>query len=241
MTGSLPSEELEELIAGYVLGDLSAEEAEALEQRFAANPELQPEVAQLQEVMALLPYALPEVQPSPQLRAAVLAEAQRAHLPTKRTARPWSRIAAGIAAIVALAIGLDNYRLRQELDRSQLQARQQAEITAILQSSARLVSLKGVETAPMSGSVVLAPDRATFAIAAKLPHLPENQIYRLWAVEGEKKTACGQFNATAKGTVLDRFAIPAECSLSTAKLVVTREPFPSPPQPVGTAVLVGEG
>jgi len=54
MNGPLVPERLEELIAGYVLGNLSPEEAEELRRLVAEHPA---EVHRLQEVLELMPYA----------------------------------------------------------------------------------------------------------------------------------------------------------------------------------------
>jgi anti-sigma-K factor RskA len=243
MTDSFSSEHLEELIAGYVLGDLDSEEVRELERLLAQNPELVKEVAQLQEVMALLPYEIPEVQPSPQLRSKILAAAQGSENPIRvkrRFSLPWIQI---VAALVAVALGIDSYRLRQELQYTQSQLARQTEITAILQQpNSRIVALKGVDKSTASGSIILAPNQDKFLIVLEnLSQLPKNKIYRLWAVVDDKKIACGQFNASSTGTVLDSFPLPTNvCTSDKAKLVVTREPVPSPPQPVGSPVLVGE-
>ena len=50
MTESTPSEHIQELLAGYVLGDLSPEEAEELKQLLDRDPTIADEVNQLQEV-----------------------------------------------------------------------------------------------------------------------------------------------------------------------------------------------
>ena len=142
-----------------------------------------------------------------------------------------------------MALAVESYFLRQQLQRTQLQVTRDKEIIAILQQpNSRLVALKGVENKNASGSIVLDPTQQKIAIAiTNLSRLPENQIYRLWAVVGDKKIACGQFNASLSGTVADSLSIPEnDCSLKTATLVVTKEPIPSPPQPVGAAVLIGE-
>jgi anti-sigma-K factor RskA len=251
MTGFFPPEQLEELLTGYVLGDLSTDEVEVLHRLLMARPELKTELAQLQEVVALLPYALPEVQqaqPSPQLRDRILTAAAQPIPQRDRSSRfaawPWSRMIASVAAIAAVAVGLDNYRLRQELGQVQAQMNQQAEIVATLQQPAsRLVSLQGTQASAASGSVVLDAQNQKLVIAAQqLPPLPANQIYRLWAVVEDRKIACGDFNTSPTGTVSKSLLIPVDaCNSPRAKLVVTREPFPSPSQPVGNAVLTSAG
>ena len=68
-------EQVEELIIGYVLGNLSPEEAEEFRPLLAKNPQLATQVNLWQEALELLPYALPEVEPPPHLRSAILSAA----------------------------------------------------------------------------------------------------------------------------------------------------------------------
>ena len=241
MTDSKSSEYIEELIALYVLNILSSEEAEELERLASQNPEIVKQIAQLQEVTTLLAYEVSQ-QPPAQLRTAVLAAAQTesSQQSFNWISLPWGKI---VAALIVLALAVDSYFLRQQLQRTQLQVNRQTEVIAILQQpNSRLVALKGVETNNASGSIVLDSSQQKLAIAiTNLSRLPDNQIYRLWAVVNDKKTACGQFNASLSGTVIDNLTISEkDCSLKTATLVVTKEPFPSPPQPVGDAVLIGK-
>ncbi len=132
MTEPLPPEQLEELMAGYVLGDLSPEEAEEFRRLVAENPDLDTEVNHLQEALGLMPYALPEVMPPPRLRSAILEATQATgSRPTPKRSLPWSRIAAGVAVLSALALGLDNYNLRQDLRTAQARmTRQQQDLSA---------------------------------------------------------------------------------------------------------------
>ncbi|KZL47797.1 hypothetical protein A2T98_21400 [Nodularia spumigena CENA596] len=56
-------DELQELLAGYVLGDLTSEEVAKVKQLLETSPELKVEVNGLQNSLALLPWALPETSP----------------------------------------------------------------------------------------------------------------------------------------------------------------------------------
>jgi anti-sigma-K factor RskA len=72
------SERWEELVAGYVLEDLSLEERKEFDQLLKERPELVAiEISRLQETLALTPYALPEAVPSSALRNRLLEAAQR--------------------------------------------------------------------------------------------------------------------------------------------------------------------
>ncbi|MEM1253745.1 MAG: hypothetical protein AAGI69_15040 [Cyanobacteria bacterium P01_H01_bin.21] len=102
-------QEIQELAAGYVLGDLTSAEAEAFQSLLAETPELQSEVVSLQEALAMMPYGLEEVKPERELRSQILSAANAELLQTsplpKKTRRPWtiSTVAAGLALVCGLA------------------------------------------------------------------------------------------------------------------------------------------
>lgn len=241
MTEPLNPEHLEELMTGYVLGDLSPEEALEFQRLLAENPQLATEVSSLQEALEVLPYALPGVTPPPHLRTAILEAANSSLTPTstpKRFSLPWSKIAAGAAALLALALGLDNYNLRQQLKVVQAQ---KDVIEVLQQRNTRLFTLTGTENAnTASGSIAInTNEQKAVIVFQNLPASPAGQIYRLWAIVDDKKIACANFDASQQGTVLAEFTIPAAaCSSTKSTLAVTLEPSTLPPQPVGPAVMV---
>ena len=116
MSEHLPSR-VEELMAGFVMGNLSPEEAEEFQHLLARDPDLVEDSDRLQEVLACLPYGLPEEQPSPQLRSRILARAEN---PAPRRVRSLNlkMMSGAIAALFVLALGIDNYQLRQTLSRT---------------------------------------------------------------------------------------------------------------------------
>src|SRR5207244_10858895 len=89
MSRSPEMEASEGLLVDYVLGQLDRDEARALEQRIAAEPEVARQVERLRTVLGLVPYAK-AAEPPAHLRAAVLraaAEAQKARRARVRPAR----------------------------------------------------------------------------------------------------------------------------------------------------------
>lgn len=106
------SDSLQELAAGYVLGNLSSAEAEQFATLLAANPELAAEVAALQEALALMPYGLEPAAAKPELRSQILTAAALAlpAMPKRHGRQPgarsgkrrWLAIAAGLIAAAAL-------------------------------------------------------------------------------------------------------------------------------------------
>lgn len=72
MTMPLDPQALQELAAGYVLGDLNSEEAEHFHQLMEQEPSLKAEVAALQETLAMMPYGLTAEKPTVGLRSRIL-------------------------------------------------------------------------------------------------------------------------------------------------------------------------
>ncbi|MDY6902544.1 MAG: anti-sigma factor [Cyanobacteriota bacterium] len=122
----------EALITGYVLSDLTPEEAALVKQYLETYPELASEVESLQATLALFPLSLPETKPSEGLRSQILQAAATElnvnhnevsspspPLPlsplSSSSPKPWLKIA-GIAAMGLIAsLGFFNYRLHQKL------------------------------------------------------------------------------------------------------------------------------
>jgi anti-sigma-K factor RskA len=234
----------DELTVQYVLGELSPAEADAFEARMAADAALEREVQELRNTLDLMPYAS-VTEPPPALRAAVL-DAARAHATPARppaAIRPprrvvWSRFAAAAAAVLALALGLDAYRLRREL---QLER----EVTAMLQEPnvVRSFRLAGTGSAGRAfGAVTLDLDAKKGAVALRgLPALPAEQVYRLWARVGDKDVPCGDFAAGGDGAVRAQFRVPVESyTAPIAQLFVTVEPRAPGDRPTGPTVLASD-
>ncbi|MEO1432957.1 MAG: anti-sigma factor [Cyanobacteria bacterium J06633_8] len=121
----------EALITGYVLSDLTPEEAALVKQYLETYPELACEVESLQATLALFPLSLPESKPPEGLRSQILRAAEKDLSTTVETEKtppisqspnlpitspkPWLKIA-GVAALGLIAsLGFFNYRLHQRL------------------------------------------------------------------------------------------------------------------------------
>lgn len=252
-TPNLP-EGWEELLAGYALDelnpeptDLTPEETEQIQQLLTAHPHLQAEAAALQAAIALLPYALPETEPPPRLRDAILAAAEQQR-PAVESDRPpvapqrarrrwgWQPVAGAAAALVAALLLADNLRLRQQTQTAA------AMLEALQQPDTLVYALEGTEAAAAaSGRVVVSPQQRSIWVAVhNLPALPEGQAYRLWALaDPSAPTYCGQFNSTAgsnEGTV--RWEAPADaCRSPVPQMLITAESATAPPVPAGELVL----
>lgn len=110
--------EHQELMAGYVLGDLSPEEQAQVQALLEQNSSLAGEVRSLQEALDLIPLGLALESPPATLRTQLLASvAPQASKPVKlrRRSLPGLRWASICAVGLAIALGFQNWQLRQQL------------------------------------------------------------------------------------------------------------------------------
>jgi anti-sigma factor RsiW len=269
MTQSSLPDNWQELMAGYVLGDLNASEVEEFGQLLTTHPDLMAEVQQLQETLALMPYALPPQPPPVHLRSSILQTAA-AELATGQSlaARPtppqprrgqlhWLTWGGMVAALLVVVLGVDNYRLRQQLHENQaatsmlqqstVQLRQQirqsqAIISALQQSDVQFYRLQGANPSiNASARLIVNPDHQQMVLLTEqLPPLSENQIYRLWAIRPQNAAPiyCGQFNSPSQRTNTIEWSIPEKiCSSAVSQVLVTVEAVADPPIPKGSLVL----
>jgi len=243
------SEELNERLASYVLGDLTPEEVASVNQLLESHPELATEVSRLQKTLALLPLSLPETSPPAMLGSQILQAARdsdtssTARVSNRLRPRPnaWLGVAGSIAASVIVGLGLYGYRLHQEVIAARAELSRYEEAIALLrQPSNRLVSLKGTNAIPQAfGSMVVVPSSEVAVLTLQnLAPLPKGQIYRLWEAADGKKIYCGEFKPDSQGKVfvelpLDNFMF------GNSSILVTIEPSQKTPQPIGETVMTG--
>jgi len=238
----------QELLADYVLGEVTPEEAETVRQLLIAHPELNEEINHLQETLALIPLALPESSPPKTLGANILHLAQTQSnaansivASLKKKSKANLLTVSSIAISVILGLGFYNYRLHQELAIAQNELSQyQKAIATLPESNHRLLSLKGTNKAPSATGVVLVMPKMGKAMMTvqNLKPLPQGKAYHLWAVSNGKKYDCGQFNADQKGQVMKQIPLD-EIITNTSTLVITIEPTESITQPTGAEVMIG--
>jgi anti-sigma-K factor RskA len=236
MTESLTPEIIETLAAGYVVGDLDRAEAEVFEQLLAENPALVTEVNRLQTTLDRVVYDLNSIEPPPHLQAAILAAATATARPSqhKRLQHHWKTAVGGIAALLILYLGVDNYRLRQDYRIAQ-------DINTLLQQSqTQLFSLKAVNSSDTAGGsfVVNLGQRQGILAVQNLAAPPVGKVYRLWAIADGEKIPCGTLKINTQGKVLDKFWMPADFyDTGISGLFVTLESSETSRFPTGAAVM----
>lgn len=262
MTPQSPSpESWDELLAGYVLGDLSPTENAQVQALLEQHPERQRDLMALQEVLALLPYALPDTDNPPtdlrdRLLAAAAASPSTADRPPPvedvppalepspaRRSLPQQRLRWTIPTVAAIAVALlgwDSLQLRARLAQTEQELASQRSLVAMLrQSDNRLMALRGMEKAPAaSGSLVVnAGDRAAVLALQNLQDLSDDRVYRLWAIANGQKIGCADFRPDAEGNVFIK--LDDDILMQADAVAITIEPTRNSGQPTSDPVIMG--
>ncbi|MBD1916070.1 MULTISPECIES: anti-sigma factor [Cyanophyceae] len=200
MTGSISSEQLQHLLAGYVLYDLSPEESATLADLLAANPNLQQDIDQLQQALEIA-YDGDPVSPPAHLRMALLqtaahpvaSEAEAVSAPVVPLGlRPhrWGQIWVAAAAALIAGLSLSNLMLWRTL---QLERASQPEDEILT------IALGSPEDGASSGQaqVVINPSTLAGSLTVEnLPPLEPGAVYVLWTVvDPSATTTVDQKNA----------------------------------------------
>lgn len=250
MTRSELPEDWHDLMAGYALGDLDSEEAEALNRLLSEHPELAKELSGYQETLNLLPYTLRQENPPARLEEAIFATIQADSAAvvvsslSGSSRHRWVGWGMGgvIAAAVLLLLGYTsrqlqqqvaiNQHLQQQLRDTQAQMQhlqQEVQTTRVMMSALQeprslVYALEGTGSAQdASGYLVTVPGhRQMVLLTHNLPSLPSGKVYRVWAIDGTspKPLYCGQFTPPSTGKI--EWMAPLErCSATPAQVVIT--------------------
>ncbi len=222
------------------------------------RPELEPPILQG------LGQAVAQEDPSPALRARVLAIAaahpQAANARASRTSLPWLAAAAALVAAIGLTIYAGQLRSRiGVLEEALREARARADATERQMADAR----RAASDAQVAVAVLTAPDVARIDLAGEpiapqasarafwsrsrgmvftasnLPPLPAGRTYQLWVVTAQAQPiSAGLLAPDAAGNVSDTFNTPPDLP-QPAALAVTIEPAGGVPSPTGERYLIG--
>ena len=238
-----PSESTSELLAGYVLGDLTPDEVAVVEEYLAAHPQERAEVTSLMLSLDLLPLTLPPNQPSPSLRQQIIqAATAESVVITPAVARPtvpnfprWKSLVAGLGLLLIAGLGWNNYRLdrelatvKQDLNTAQIAQNSpkyqqyQSVVSLLPQPNNRYFALKNMQGKSGMGSLVMVPNKSVAVLVLqKVAPLPPGQVYRVWAIMGDEEMNCAYFIPDGDGKVL--MQIPLESWKKANKITITIE------------------
>ncbi|MEB3180410.1 MAG: anti-sigma factor [Nostocaceae cyanobacterium] len=271
MNKSFNSEHIKNLAAGFVVDDLTPEEAEEFRLLLNEHPELISEVEDLQEVLRQVLDGFIEVEPPADLLPKILSQAEAStqqvnvndiqitqpnKLLRPKTSRRWTKIASSIAALFVAILGVDNYRLRQNLsvvtaDNQKLRQdfSQVQEVKSLLQNSqTRLFTFEAVSSTNntknnSSGSIVINPQKQkAVMVFQNLPAPPPGHVYLLWTVVNNEKLPCGEVKPYTWGTA--SYELPFTNQMyqefshpQFSGLIVTLETDASISRPTGKVVM----
>jgi anti-sigma-K factor RskA len=235
----------DELLAGYVLGDLSPEEIVKVKEHLAQNPELRTEITNLETTLSLLPLSLPQTTPSKSIRENILQSAQVSlisspSLPIWKKPQIWILLIVGLGAVGMTALGFTNYRLQQKLAVAETELSSYKDAIALLRKpNNRLLAIKSMKDQQQSsGSLLIAPQEQTAMLSLQnISPLPQGKVYRMWAFVDGKKVACAEFIPNQEGKVF--LKLPLENWANTTTIAVTIEPSAETPEPTGETVMMG--
>ena len=219
------------------------------------------------DVLQGLAQVVPQVDPSPELRARVLTSIGANRMPSGGAApTPASR--AGLwwlatAASLALAAGLTVYTgqlrgrissLETDLREAQLRADAgERQVADAQRAASSALSSVAVLTAPDLARVELAgqpvaPNASARAFWSRshglvftgtnLPQLPPGKTYQVWVVTAQAPISAGLLRPDQQGGVSGTFATPPDIPAPVA-MAVTIEPDGGVPAPTGDKYLVG--
>jgi anti-sigma-K factor RskA len=250
------SERFEELAAASSLGILEgAEQAELARHLAEGCPTCEALLRDLRAAAAAMAAGVRPVTPSPRVRQSILASLGPARV---AAARPSSTMAwrafAAAAALLLVAVGLDDARQRRQGEemRSQsaaLAGRLQSAETALAERVLRarvlesddvqMMLLGGKGPQPDARARVFWSPRARrgILVASHLAALPTDRQYELWVFLDGKPVNAGVFDVDAAGRAL--FESTDFPSPGAQNFAVTIEPRGGLPAPSGPIVLVG--
>ncbi|MHB8647059.1 MAG: anti-sigma factor [Thermomicrobiales bacterium] len=239
------------LLAAYALHALHPEEEVAVEEYLAAHPDAADEMVMLKEAAAMLPYSVPPVTPSPQLRVRLMADVYQDALADAgkrpRTAPPIAldraRTRRGViwpfAAVIllVLTVGFGGWVaiLNHDLTgKNRVIATQRGAIAA----AGMTKPITGTTpNAPARGELLrLASDQAAVLTISGLPPLAAGKVYEVWFIAGTTPTSAGLFSPNADGSWsgLVRGDVP-----NAQTLAISVEPIGGSIAPTGEIVATG--
>jgi anti-sigma-K factor RskA len=262
MSEPISLEKQQELAAGYVMDELSVEESEFFARLLQEKPYLQQNIRLIQETLGALSGNVALTAPPASLKGKIFAEialesatATILQVDSKpntsvksRSSALWRRILAFLAALGAIALIVDNFRLRQALQFAVESQQENPEAVASImeQGNSRLIALKGETNADASkGSLLFTPGKWETVVLSlqNLPPLPTDEVYRLWlTLENGTTIACGEFNTNDQKKIFVKLNPPQlpPKGVKATGIFVTIDRRDAPLKPKGEPILSGK-
>lgn len=232
-------------LESYVLGALTPEEQQAVDEHLATNcAECLARVRELEEIVVDLARNVPQQEPPAHLRAQILgslgAGAKTMHRP-RRFNIGW--LAAGVAAAAAFVLLFKSFSQQDQITKLEHALKEAQDVSNILETPGmQFVDLKGVEPNTQSfGKVVVDPKQGNAVVYMyRLPQVPKGMEYQLWVMRDGKPTSAGVFTVNEDGSAMLTLKDMPDDDQQPAFLV-TIEPEGGQPAPTGMMYLTGPG
>jgi anti-sigma factor RsiW len=247
-------EDIIDMVGAYVLDALSLDERAGFEEHLKGCAQCQVEVAELQQVVDVLPLAVDLSEPPSSLRDRILnvvdsVDDPRQHLAsvpgeapprmrrtTMRSAVRAREVWLATAAAIIIA-GLVSWNVVLQASKNQ-QSAYQRDVVVALAGGARVSTMQGTSHAPgATASLVQPRSGSPYLIVSGLPRLPVDRLFEVWFVHNSVPRPAGEFTYSGSGAVVVRLPVSARGYSLTA---VTDELQPGGNQPKGPQVLVGK-
>ena len=239
----MTEEHVFDLIPGYSLGILDADESARVEAHLAVCERCQRELQGYRKVVDDLPLAMKISQPPSALKDRIMAQAGPARgaepkieesnfLDRLRKSFSLHPSAWGMAAVLLLLVFLtSNLLLWGQVNRLQSQEAQNL-IT---------VALQGSENAPDATGLLVMSEDGEYGVLVvdRLPELSSLEQYQLWLIHDGQRTSGGVFSVNEEG--YGNLTIESQASLLDYNAFgITVEPMGGSSGPTGINVLGGE-
>jgi anti-sigma-K factor RskA len=230
-----------DLAGAYVLDTLSPEERESFEAHLASCATCRAEVAELRQVVDILPLAAEPAEPPAYLRSRILAAvaadepagprlaAVPSVTPERRQrwrARLPAAVLAAVAAVVIAALGLRDVQLQQRLNNQQAIVTFHQHVTAAIAQGATVAPILGTTATTAQANAALIQPRngkPAYLVVQGLPASPAQKVYQLWLLRGTTPRSAGVFTYRGSDLATLQLAIAPTGYTATA---VTVEPGP---------------
>lgn len=196
-----------EFLPELALGVLAEDDAPGIREHLANCPSCQAEYEVMAEAARILPYAVEEVEPAPELRDGLMQRiATEPRVMRARPSRPaWQRYAQiAAAAAVFLVLGAFAGSMLWGADDGDLKdenARSGAFVQAIAQGNARRDTAESGDSRAM---VVYVPGHTSaFVWVEGMPALPSGKAYQAWFIDGAAPRPSTVFSARSGGVWLE--------------------------------------
>lgn len=244
-----------EQIGAYVLDALDADEVKAFELHLVSCPTCQAEVAELQDVVGVLPLALTPVEPPAALRDRIsrAIEHDLTSKPTftaltggapkrpRQTRFPMPEAFLALAAVAVIAaLGLWNVHLQGRINQQQAAVSLQQLVSTALNHRDAVYPVAPTSSAAGASAYMVQPQgkQSAYLIVKDLPQAPSRKVYQLWLMRAGVPTSAGTFTYSGSNPKIVHVPMASTGYTATA-VTVENGPRGSAHGPTGAKVLVG--